>query len=47
MKALKDAGLTEGEVLKRATLDHIKGELQRQYFSQGRYDATIDVNHDC
>lgn len=43
MKALKDAGLTEGEVLKRATLDHIKGELQRQYLSQGRYDATIDV----
>ena len=45
MKALKDAGLTEGEVLKRATLDHIKGELERQYFSQGRYDATIDVTH--
>jgi outer membrane protein insertion porin family len=45
MKALKDAGLTEGEVLKRATLDHIKGELQRQYFSQGRYDASITVNH--
>lgn len=43
MKALKDAGLTEGEVLKRATLDHIRGELERQYFSQGRYDATIDV----
>jgi outer membrane protein insertion porin family len=45
MKALKDAGLTEGEVLKRATLDHIKGELERQYFSQGRYDATIEVTH--
>lgn len=43
MKALKDAGLTEGEVFKRATLDHIKGELERQYFSQGRYDATINV----
>ncbi len=42
-KALKDAGLTEGEVLKRATLDHIRGELQRQYLAQGRYDATIDV----
>ena len=45
MKALKDAGLTEGEVLKRATLDHIKGELERQYFSQGRYDATIVVTN--
>lgn len=45
MKALKDAGLTEGEVLKRATLDHIKGELERQYFSQGRYDASIVVTN--
>ena len=45
MKALKDAGLVEGEVLKRASLDHIKGELERVYFSQGRYDATISVNN--
>lgn len=43
MKALKEANLTEGEILKRATLDHIRGELERQYFSQGRYDATIEV----
>ncbi|HNG09694.1 MAG TPA: outer membrane protein assembly factor BamA [Agitococcus sp.] len=45
MKALKDAGLVEGEVLKRASLDHIKGELERVYFGQGRYDATISVNN--
>ncbi len=44
-KALKDAGLVEGEVLKRATLDHIKSELERQYFSQGRYDASIVVTN--
>ena len=45
MKALKDAGLVEGEVLKRASLDHIKGELERVYFGQGRYDAIISVNN--
>lgn len=45
MKALKDAGLVEGEVLKRASLDHIKGELERVYFGQGRYDAVISVNN--
>jgi len=44
MEALKKAGLTEGEVYRRATLDHIKGELERQYMGQGRYDATITVN---
>jgi outer membrane protein insertion porin family len=46
-KALKDAGLVEGEVLKRATLDHIKGELERQYFGQGRYDASIVVTNEA
>jgi outer membrane protein insertion porin family len=46
-KALKDAGLVEGEVLKRATLDHIKSELERQYFGQGRYDASIVVTNDA
>lgn len=42
-KGLKGAGLTEGEVFQRATLDHIKGELERQYISQGRYAARIEV----
>ncbi|MEN9449709.1 MAG: hypothetical protein RJA83_323 [Pseudomonadota bacterium] len=46
-KALKDAGLTEGEVLKRATLDHIRSELERQYFGQGRYDASIVVTNEA
>lgn len=43
LKGLKSAGLAEGEVFQRATLDHVKGELERQYISQGRYAATIDV----
>lgn len=43
MEALKKADLTEGEVYRRSTLDHIKGELERQYMGQGRYDAVISV----
>lgn len=43
LKGLKSAGLAEGEVFQRATLDHVKGELERQYISQGRYASSIDV----
>jgi outer membrane protein insertion porin family len=43
MKGLKSAGLAEGEVFKRSTLDHVKGELERQYIAQGRYAANITV----
>lgn len=43
LKGLKAAGLAEGEVFQRATLDHVRGELERQYISQGRYAATITV----
>ena len=42
-QGLKDAGLAEGEVFRRATLEMITGELQRQYVSQGRYGATIET----
>ncbi len=41
LKGLKDAGLSEGEVFKRATMEGIRSELQRQYTSQGRYDSKI------
>ncbi|MBZ2188396.1 outer membrane protein assembly factor BamA [Alcanivorax sp. JB21] len=40
---LRDAGLAEGEVFRRSTLEMIAGELQRQYVSQGRYDAQIET----
>lgn len=42
-KGLKEAGLVEGEVFRRSTLEGITGELQRQYVSQGRYGASIDT----
>lgn len=41
LDGLKRAGLAEGQVFKRATLESIRLELERQYVSQGRYDAAI------
>ncbi|MEK9713936.1 MAG: outer membrane protein assembly factor BamA, partial [Thalassolituus sp.] len=41
MDGLKQSGLAEGYVFKRATLERISLELERQYVAQGRYDANI------
>jgi len=38
---LRKSELSEGSVFKQATLENIRMELQRQYVSQGRYDAEI------
>ncbi|GAA6134414.1 outer membrane protein assembly factor BamA [Oceaniserpentilla sp. 4NH20-0058] len=40
---LKQAGLAEGYVFKRSTLERLELELERQYVGQGRYDAQIDT----
>ena len=40
-EGLEKAGLSEGEVFRRSTLDAMTGELQRQYVAQGRYGADI------
>ncbi|MFN3714591.1 MAG: outer membrane protein assembly factor BamA [Alcanivoracaceae bacterium] len=42
-KGLKNAGLSEGDVFRRSTLEGITGELERQYVAQGRYGATIET----
>jgi outer membrane protein insertion porin family len=39
---LADIGLAQGEVYQPQSLDRIKQELVRQYFSQGRYAVTVD-----
>lgn len=39
---LRQAGLQEGQIFQRATLDQIKLELQRMYHAQGRYNARIE-----
>lgn len=39
--SLRRAGIAEGDVLKRATLDSLAQAITRQYTSRGRYDATV------
>lgn len=41
MDGLSKAGLSEGSVFQRATLDRLKLELERQYVAQGRYGARV------
>ncbi len=43
LDGLKNAGLAEGQVFKRATLEGMRMELTRQYVGQGRYDASIQT----
>jgi outer membrane protein insertion porin family len=42
-RALMDIGLAEGEVFDRQVLDKVQQELVNQYFSQGRYAATVEA----
>jgi outer membrane protein insertion porin family len=35
--------LSEGQIFKKVTLDQIASDLERQYVSQGRYDANIET----
>ncbi|HBM24381.1 MAG TPA: outer membrane protein assembly factor BamA, partial [Alcanivorax sp.] len=42
-QGLTQAGLAEGEVFQRSTLEAISGELERQYIAQGRYGADIST----
>ncbi|MCU7844552.1 MAG: outer membrane protein assembly factor BamA [Candidatus Thiodiazotropha sp. (ex Monitilora ramsayi)] len=41
LAGLKDIGLAEGRVFKRALLDKVEQELNRQYFSRGKYGVRI------
>jgi outer membrane protein insertion porin family len=43
MEIMTDNGLSEGEILQRHTLQGITRELERQYISQARYGASVDV----
>lgn len=44
LKGLEQAGLSEGEIFKRATLEGLEQELSRQYISQGRYGVEIETD---
>ena len=41
---LRQAGLDEGEIFQRATLEGLEQELTRQYISQGRYGVEIETD---
>ena len=43
LKGLEGAGIAEGQVYKRSTLNGMKSELVRQYASQGRYGAGVEI----
>ncbi|UCC56374.1 MAG: outer membrane protein assembly factor BamA [Gammaproteobacteria bacterium] len=43
LEGLKDIGLAEGRVFDRSLLDKVEQELQRQYFSQGKYAVRIET----
>nr|WP_067292937.1 outer membrane protein assembly factor BamA [Marinobacterium profundum] len=43
LEGLKQSGLQEGEVFKRAALDRIQLDLQRLYVAQGRYGAAVSA----
>lgn len=41
LEGLKRVGLAKGSVFKRATLERVKVEMERQYVAQGRYGAKV------
>ncbi len=43
VEGLEGSGLSEGQIFKKVTLDQIASDLERQYVSQGRYDANIET----
>jgi outer membrane protein insertion porin family len=44
LEGLEGSGLSEGQIFKKVTLDQIASDLERQYVSQGRYDASVEAN---
>ena len=44
LKGLDSAGLSAGQVYKRSVVNSLALEIQRQYVSQGRYGAKVDVS---
>ncbi|MBQ61356.1 MAG: outer membrane protein assembly factor BamA [Gammaproteobacteria bacterium] len=41
LEGLAGSGLAQGQIFKKVTLEHMTSDLERQYVSQGRYDAKI------
>jgi outer membrane protein insertion porin family len=44
MTTLKTTGLAEGYVFDRSTLEQVRNELERLYFSHGKYGVKVETN---
>lgn len=42
LKSLRQIGFSEGQVYEKAMLERVELELERQYFSRGKYGVTIE-----
>lgn len=43
LKTLKSVGLVEGHVFDRSTLEQVRNELERVYFSRGKYGVKVEA----
>lgn len=43
LEGLKGAGMSEGQVFKRVTLERLELEILRSYVAQGRYSASVEA----
>ena len=43
LEGLKNAGMAEGKVFKRVTLERLELEILRSYVAQGRYSASVEA----
>jgi len=43
LEGLKSAGMSEGKVFKRVTLERLELEILRSYVTQGRYSASVEA----
>ena len=46
MDGLKKSGIFEGALYKRSVFESLSVELERQYSSQGKYSASVEVKTD-
>jgi outer membrane protein insertion porin family len=44
LEGLKSAGMAEGKVFKRVTLERLELEILRSYVAQGRYNASVEAS---
>lgn len=42
-RALRQAGITKGQVFKRAVLEDLQSQLRDQYYARGKYNVKIDT----